>query len=139
MDGDHEERNVTIAGRSTRVAIVQRTPTSYVAAMREALARLLLIAAILFMPIGMAAPAAALSPDARTALSAMEHCSEEGTADHRQGGVDECTMACAAALPAIDRTDGQSLAPVAAPSLRVLAAPLTGLHPETATPPPRLA
>jgi putative hemolysin len=106
--------------------------------MREALAKLLLIAAILLLPFGMGAPAAAAQHHTPTASSAMSHCPEEGTSDQRHSG-GECTMACASTLPAVDQPGGQRLAPVAAPSARVLAAPLTSLYPETATPPPRLA
>ena len=42
-----------------RWIIVRRPPSPYVVAMREALAKLLLMVAVLFMPFGMAAPAAA--------------------------------------------------------------------------------
>jgi hypothetical protein len=107
--------------------------------MREALAKLLLIAAMLLMPLGMAAPAAAASHHAPAASSAMGHCPDQGSPDQRQGGVSECTMACASALPATAAPAGELLAPVAAPNVRFLSKPLTGLHPETATPPPRLA
>lgn len=130
MDGHRDGDDVS------GVCIVPRAREPYIAAMREALAKLLLIAAILLMPFGMAAPAAAVEHHA--AASAESHCPEEGTVDQRHSG-GECTMACASTLPAIDQGGGQLLAPVAAPTLRVLAAPLTGLHPETATPPPRLA
>ncbi len=135
MDGDLDGGNVR---QVNEVRIVPRHPQPYIAAMREALAKLLLIAAILLMPFGMAAPAAAAEHHAPAASSAMSHCPEEGTAEQRHGG-GECTMACASTLPAIDQPRGQLPAAVAAPSLRVVAAPLTGLHPETATPPPRPA
>jgi hypothetical protein len=105
--------------------------------MREALAKLLLIAAILFMPFGMAAPAAAAEHHAPA--SAMSHCPDEGAPDQRDSTSGECTMGCASALPALARSNGPFLAPTAAPSARVLAGPLAGLHPETATPPPRPA
>ncbi len=121
------------------IRIIVKPPTApYVAAMREALAKLLLIAAMLLMPLGMAAPAAAAQHHAPAASSAMSHCPEEGATDQRHVG-GECTMACASTLPAIDRAGGDLLAPVATPSARILAAPLASLHPEIATPPPRFA
>jgi len=119
--------------------IVRQGRGYYVGAMRQALARLLLIAAMLLMPLGMAAPAAAVSHHAPAASSAMSHCPDQGSPDQRQSGLGECTMACASALPAIAPTGEHSLAPVVAPNLRLLSEPLAGLHPETATPPPRLA
>jgi hypothetical protein len=122
------------------VLIVSHWPAAYIAAMREALAKLLLIAAVLLMPFGMAMPAAAAEHHLTAAApSAMQHCPDEGSTDQRHSGSGECTMACASALPAVSPSVDPVLALIAAPSLRVLAEPMTGLHPETATPPPRLA
>lgn len=135
MDGGCDGGNVT---RAREVRIVSLPSRAYVGAMREALAKLLLIAAILLMPFGMAAPAGAAEHHAPAASSAMSHCPEENTPDQRHSG-GECTMACASTLPAMFPTGGPLLAPVTAPSPRILAAPLTCLHPETATPPPRPA
>lgn len=113
-----------------------RRGASYAAAMREALAKILLIAAVLSMPFAMAAPAAAVS-NHWPAASASAHCSEEGGADRRQSATGECAMTCASALPAADGAAGKPLAPIIAPGLCQLAEPMTGFHPETATPPPR--
>ena len=121
----------------TRV-IVRRPSDPYVGAVLEALAKLLLMVAVLFMPFGMAAPAAAATHPA-AASSTMRHCPDEGTADHHRGGVDACTMACAAALPAIAVTADRLLPLRPVPTPRILAEPLPSLHPETATPPPRHA
>ena len=135
MDGDGDGGNVT---KRAGVRIVPHPPRPYVAVMREALAKLLLIAAILLMPFGMAAPADATQHQAPATSSAMGHC-PEGTPDQRHSGGGECTMACASTLPEIAPAARHLLAPVAAPNQRFLAEPLTGLHPETATPPPRFA
>jgi len=135
VDGDRDGRNVTKAGF---VLIVSRPLAPYIAAMREALAKLLLIAAILLMPFGMGAPAAAASHHAPAATSAMRHCPDQAPASGHQGGVSECTMGCAASLPAISDPADQLLLAIAAPGPGAPAERLTGLHPETVTPPPRL-
>lgn len=118
--------------------IVPRPAARYGAGMRHALAKLLLMLAVLLMPFGMAAPAAAAANPAHPAAAmAMQHCPDQRGGPHHQGGFAECTMACAAALPAVASSAQPALLFVVAPTLRVLAEPLLGLHPETATPPPR--
>lgn len=108
--------------------------------MGQALAKLLLMLAIALLPLGMTAPAsAAAQSNQHAAAMPMEHCPDSGAMPHAKGGIAECTMACAATLPAVDRSAAEPLAPVAAPTVSILAAHLTGLHPETSTPPPRLA
>jgi hypothetical protein len=101
------------------------------------LARLLLIFAVLVMPLGMA-PAAAPQHQAMAGMP-MGHCPDQGSDHHSKGGISECTMACAAALPAVVSSSAdQSL--IAREAVRaVFANPLHGLHPETATPPPKLS
>jgi hypothetical protein len=49
----------------------------------------------------------------------------------------ECTMACASALPAVDLVRAQPLDQPEAPVVASVDSGLDGLHPETATPPPR--
>ena len=103
------------------------------------LINLLTLIALALMPFGMAAPAAAAGHHPSAAVSGAQHCPDQEGVPRAMDGISECTMACAAALLVFDPGGGQLLAPVPAPSLRFLAAPLTGLHPETATPPPRSA
>lgn len=97
--------------------------------------RLLTLVAVILMPAGMVAPA-----EAHGAMGmSIAHCPDQAPAHHPKPIFAECTMACAAALPAVDRISGDAppsepLAVLSAPSL-----PLAGLHPETATPPPRQA
>ena len=110
----------------------------YLAGMSR-LINLLTLVALALMPFGMAAPAAAAGHHSAPAVSGAQHCPDQEGVPRAMDGISECTMACASTLPAIAPTDGQLLAPVAPPNLRPLAKPLTGLHPETATPPPRLA
>ncbi|MEO7635516.1 MAG: hypothetical protein ABIS38_07715 [Sphingomicrobium sp.] len=118
--------------------IVPRRPAAYVGNMRQALAKLLLMFAIALMPFAMAGPASASMQHSPHAAMPMEHCPDRGAMPHAKSGIAECTMACAATLPAADRVAAEPLTPIAAPMPRVLAAHLAGLHPETATPPPRL-
>ena len=98
--------------------------------------KLMVLLAVLLMPFGMAGAAAV--PHVSTAAT-MPMGPDQGDDHGTKSGITECTMACAAALPAIasgtvelpviDRAPAQSAAPER----------LDGLHPETATPPPRLS
>lgn len=105
--------------------------------MQKLTARLLLIVAILFMPLGMAPATASVAHNAPAAGMAMDHCDQPGSNHDRKGGVAECMMVCASALPA--SYGGSSRPPLVTcePVRPASAAPLHGLHPETATPPPR--
>ena len=105
--------------------------------MSKLTACLLLIVAILLMPLGMAPAAASVAPNAPAAGMAMDHCDRQGSSHDRKGGIAECTMVCAAALPAtFGGRSGPSLV-ICEPVRPASAAPLSGLHPETATPPPK--
>lgn len=98
--------------------------------------KLLTLLAVLLLPLGMAPAAAA--PVRNQMAMPMQHCPDQSP-QQRHDGFTECTMACAAALPAMEsQTDAPLMraAPVAQASP---IEPLHGLHPETATPPPRLA
>lgn len=123
-----------------RPVIVQQAAGVYARRMREALAKLLLMLAVLLMPFGMAAPAAAALPHRPAHAAAampMQHCPEQGRAPYAMCA--ECTMACAATLPAVGMSAEKHVPFVTAPAPRALAEPLLGLHPETATPPPRFS
>ena len=106
---------------------------------RAAMSRLiniLIVIALALMPLGMAAPAAAAAHHPAAASGAAEHCPDRNAAPLANNGIGECAMGCAAAIPPFDRIAGPP-SPPATPELRVFVEPLTGLHPETATPPPR--
>lgn len=111
--------------------------SGYEGPVRSVIARLLLLVAVLVMPLGMAAPAGA-HPAMDMAM--MSHCPDQAPA-HQQpkGALAACTMACSAALPAMDRVAGEPLLPVPMTIAEAPAHPLRGLHPETATPPPKPA
>ena len=103
--------------------------------MRQLMARLTILLAVLLMPFGMAPVPAASHHMMRAAMPA--HCPEQGSKHQSDGAFADCTMACASALPAADRVHDQHLRPgvemVAAIALPVL----RGMHPDTATPPPK--
>ena len=96
--------------------------------------RLLILLAMLIMPFGMA-PAAAKRPV--TSAMPMQHCPDQPSHKGMKVGFTECTMACSAALPAADRIADSPLVVICVPVSARLTPPLHGLHPETATPPPR--
>jgi hypothetical protein len=103
-----------------------------------ALPRLFLLVAVLLMPLGMtAAPAAA--EHHHGASMPMQHCPEQRTKHHSKAAFAECTMACASALPAVDRVQEPRMAYASPLVAAVTVHELQGLHPETETPPPRIA
>jgi hypothetical protein len=105
--------------------------------MTRAIAKLMVLIAVLLMPLGMAPALAAPGHHQAMAAMPMGHCPDQAPSRDVKHGFAECTMACAAALPAVDaRRDQPALiicTPVAANAPRAL----RGLHPDTATPPPK--
>jgi hypothetical protein len=100
------------------------------------IARLILLIAVLLMPLGMT-PAPAAAHNQAMAGMPMGHCDDGATKHPMKGGIAECTMACAAALPPAD-TPSDDVVPIACMPVRPAAAQvLHGLHPDTATPPPK--
>lgn len=102
------------------------------------LAKLLAIVALLLTSVGMTAASSAAAPhhDAAAAMP-MQHCPDaDGSADNN-GGVPQCAMVCSAALPAAELGQPLGLTIVCVPAEGPLARSLHGLHPETATPPPK--
>ena len=108
----------------------------YFARVRMMLAKLLLVFAMLLMPLGMA-PAAAAHHRTMAGMQ-MEHCPDQKS-DHHSGGITECTMVCAPALPAAAASTPERAFVARQPVALVLVERLHGLHPETATPPPKLS
>jgi hypothetical protein len=104
--------------------------------MARTLARMLLLFAVLLMPLGMS-PAAAAPVHHETAAGMPSHCPDQLPGHEKRAGIAECTMACAAALPAVQAPAAEAPALRAEPPRFAAADPLHGLHPETATPPPK--
>jgi hypothetical protein len=100
--------------------------------------KLLTLIAVLAMPLGMtAAPAATMQHHA--ASMPMQHCPDQAPGHDSKGAFVACTMACSAALPAIDRSSEQPAVTTIEPAPPAAMRQLHGLHPETATPPPKLS
>lgn len=102
--------------------------------MRKAL-KLLALLAVLLMPFSMV-PAASHS-SAATEMP-MQHCPDQGSKRESKASFGECMMACSAALPAETRADVLPVTIICAAVQPVVTHRLTGLHPETAKPPPKL-
>ena len=100
------------------------------------LARLLILVATLLMPFGMQPAAAAPSTHDHASMP-MQHCPEPGSSHGTKGAFAECTMVCSAALPAADLARDEPLRIVCAPAEARAVRQLHGIHPDTATPPPK--
>lgn len=106
--------------------------------MLRPLAKLLILLAVLMTPLGMSAAPAAAQHRASAGMP-MQHCPEQAPSHHSKAGFVECAMACSAALPAADLPQDERLLiarPIATP---VSASILQGLHPDPATPPPKVS
>ena len=99
--------------------------------------KLLVLLALLLMPLGMT-PASGAAQHGHSTQSAMpmQHCPDPAQTPEK-GAFAQCTMACASALPAVGKAIADPLVVVCAPQQPAAAQLLHGLHPETATPPPR--
>jgi hypothetical protein len=99
--------------------------------------RLLLMLAVLLMPLGMA-PVAAQEASNHDMGMMMQHCPEPAGTHHKDAFA-ECTMACSAALPAAEFARDEVVPGPCEPVAPTAQPVLHGVHPETATPPPKLA
>jgi hypothetical protein len=104
--------------------------------MARLIAKLVVLIAVLMMPLGMSAAPAAAHHGASAAMP-MKHCPEQAPSHHSKAGFVECTMACSAALPAVDFPQERHVLVASAPAEPTAAHMLHGLHPDTATPPPK--
>ena len=104
----------------------------------RSLVKLLALFAVLLLPLGMA-PAAASATHHNMASMSMPHCPEQGSNHRLKAAFAECTMACSAALPALDRCTAPPLPIAREPVRPALARHLSDLHPDIATPPPKHA
>ena len=101
--------------------------------------RLLTLVALVLMPLGMGAASAAPARHAPMAAT-TGHCSEQGSkpADQSSDQTIDCAMACS--MLATTEPGVEEPAPsLGLPSSRPLTERGTGLHPDTATPPPKLS
>ena len=101
------------------------------------LGKLLVLLAVLLMPFGMASTPAGTSHHAMMTDVSSKHCPDQGSGHDGKGGIAECTMACAAALPALGAHAEGALLIVCDPLVPRVTQALHGLHPDPATPPPK--
>jgi len=104
--------------------------------MASALIRLFALVAVLMMPFGMQ-PAHAARPIDHSASMPMQHCPEQAPKHNQKNAWMTCTMVCSAALPGRDASHDGPFIIVCAPTEAEAVRQLDGLHPDTATPPPR--
>lgn len=121
------------------IATIEVNPIeAYGLQMRSLALRLLAFVAVLLMPFGMtAAPAASIHHEQMSAMP-MQHC-PDGPRSVSTGAMADCSMACAAALPAADLTVVGSHPVSRSPADPSIVARLVGIELEIATPPPRSA
>jgi hypothetical protein len=100
------------------------------------LLRVLTILAVLVMPFGMVTPAAAAHHQSAASAMPLQHCPDEQQRSDAPG-IAQCTMACAAALPAPGSfgTGGPKI--VCAPEPPAPPHALHGIQEDIATPPPK--
>lgn len=119
--------------------IASHAGRAYFAIMRALILRLLTLISLVLMPFGMSAASAGPAHHAPAAATA-QHCDEQGgqPAKASPDQALDCAMACSMLVAAEARVEEP------APALRLPAAWLfieraAGLHPDTATPPPKLS
>jgi hypothetical protein len=103
------------------------------------IARMVLLVAVLLMPLGMTPSAASAAHHTMAAGMPMEHCPDQTPRHDPKGALVQCTMACAAAVPASTVSAEEPHLAAAETAIPALTQRLHGLHPDTATPPPKLA
>lgn len=102
--------------------------------------KLLTLIAVLLLPFGMtAAPAASAMHHGSAAGMPEEHCPDKAPKSDSKAGFPVCTMACSAALPAANVQREQHHLIVCVPEGPETVERLQGLHPDTATPPPKMS
>ena len=101
---------------------------------------LLALVAVVLMPLGMSAAAAATSTSHHDMSEMpMGHCPDQQSQSESTPGIAACTMICAAALPAADAGMPECAIIGALPADVTSIPVLAGLHPDAADPPPKLA
>ena len=106
--------------------------------MKTAIIKLVLLLSVLLMPFGMTSVAASGRHQAMAGMP-MGHCPDQSSGHEKKAGIAECTMVCAAALPAAVRSAAEPLVVVGASDVSGSPQALRGLHPDTATPPPKFS
>ncbi len=118
--------------------IARQGCAAYFAAMPAVILRVLTLVALALMPLGMGAAMAGPAHHAPVAASA-EHCGEQGGQPAgKSTKISVDCIACSMTITAPARVQ-EPAAAVRLPAVRPLEVRGIGLHPETATPPPKLS
>ena len=114
--------------------IASQSSGAYLARMSSTVMRLLTLVALVLMPFGMDAASAVPAAHA----PAASHCEDQGSqpAEHSRHQAVDCAMACSMVATAEART-GEAIPSHHLAADRPIAQRGTGLHPDTATPPPK--
>ena len=107
--------------------------------MTRLVAKLMVLVAVMLMPFAMAPAPGAPSHHQTAETMPMRHCPDRAPSRDVKGGIVECTMACSAALPAAELSQKRPLLNASVPADAPPGPVLHGLHPDTATPPPKRA
>jgi hypothetical protein len=110
----------------------------YRGGMRLIMLKLIALMAVLLMPLGMSEASAAGHHTASVSAPA-QHCPDRSPNHEMKGGIAECTMVCAAALPAADGTREIPHLRAGSPAVLPAEQRMDGIVPEIATPPPKLS
>ena len=102
-------------------------------------AKLLVLLAVLLMPLGMATAATSAHHEQSAGGVPVQHCPDGAPHHDMKGGLAACTMACSAALPAADLSRSEPAAAAYVPVAPSVTTSLHGIHPDTATPPPKVS
>lgn len=98
--------------------------------------KMLTLVAVALMPFGMSAASAAPAHHAPSA--AAQHCDEQGSQPVQAPQAMDCAMSCSLLVSA-QAGPAEAVPILRLPTVRLPAERGTGLHPDTVTPPPKLA
>lgn len=119
--------------------VVSQSFGAYSTPMSAVILRFLSLLALVLMPFGMGAAISAPANRAPAAATA-EHCAEHGSQPAGKSAKHSADCAIACSMLMAPETRVEELAPaIRLPAARPLAERATGLHPDTATPPPKLS
>lgn len=121
------------------LVIARQGGCAYLRSVAAALFRLLAIAAMILMPVGMGMAPAGAAPSHSAGMSQMvgEHCGAKADCDGGKGQMGmHCTAACTA-LPAGTAVEAGAPAATGSPAPSVAIEEIAGTTPPPATPPPR--
>lgn len=116
--------------------IASQSSRAYFTLMPALILKMLSLVALVLMPLGMSAASA--GPVHHAPAAAAQHCDEPGGQPVQSPDARDCAMTCSMLVSA-QAGPAEPVPVLRLPSARLLAESGAGLHPDTATPPPKLA